>query len=40
MQKAAAWENNNGTHWQPAACSSYLYLDMKPWWTSYLANKH
>ena len=26
-----AWENDSGDDWTPAACNSYLALDLAPW---------
>jgi len=39
LEMAAAWENGNGTNWQPAACSSYLTIPLSQWFAPYLAAK-
>jgi hypothetical protein len=28
----AAWESGEGASWKPAACGSYMKMDMKQWW--------
>jgi hypothetical protein len=28
---AAAWESNHGAAWRPAACSTYVVLDLNQW---------
>lgn len=28
----AAWEVGSGDSWVPAACSTYIYVDLAPWW--------